>query len=73
MNPLQALFNSLVYRRWNFGSERVYLPWRSLFKRTSNIEQQSSETSVSAQSQEENFPLLQNVPRIGINGYTTYR
>lgn len=29
MNPLQALFNCLVYRRWGKGSEKVILPWNN--------------------------------------------
>lgn len=72
MNPLQALFNCLVYRRWNYGSERVMLPWRNLHKSATVPLSESSEHS-EIPAPEENFPLLQNAPRIGINGYTNYR
>lgn len=34
MNPLQALFNSMVYRRWTGGPEKVYIPCRKLSGRS---------------------------------------
>lgn len=71
MNPLQALFNSLVYRRWTVGSERLVVPWRKTKKTASPLP--SPEESVETTSSHESLPLLQNVPRIGINGYHSYR
>lgn len=71
MNPLQALFNSLVYRRWTVGSERLVLPWRRPVK--SDPQTLSPTESVESSASHESLPLLQNVPRIGINGYTNYR
>lgn len=73
MNPLQALFNSLVYRRWSQGSERLLLPWKRLHKSTSVQQIPSTEESEPSSESQESFPLLQNVPRIAINGYSTYR
>lgn len=73
INPLQALFNSLVYRRWSQGSERLLLPWKKMHKSISVQELPSSDESEPSSSSQENFPLLQNVPRIGINGYSSYR
>ncbi|KAJ8941228.1 hypothetical protein NQ318_015660 [Aromia moschata] len=45
VNPLQALFNCLVYRRWNSGSERVILPWRHVER--AEINKTYTESSVS--------------------------
>lgn len=42
MNPLQALFNCLVYRRWGKGSEKVILPWNTK-KNIQNMEYLSDE------------------------------
>ncbi|XP_017772413.1 PREDICTED: G-protein coupled receptor 143-like [Nicrophorus vespilloides] len=60
-NPLQALFNCLVYRRWNKGSERLILPWRK----------SESKEKILIPS-EERYPLLHPTPRNSINGYKTY-
>lgn len=70
MNPLQALFNSLVYRRWTVGSEKLILPWKRTTKMVVPPPTPSPEESIDeSTTSHESLPLLQNVPRIGINGY----
>ncbi|KAJ8931711.1 hypothetical protein NQ314_015358 [Rhamnusium bicolor] len=72
VNPLQALFNCLVYRRWSSGSERVILPWRQLegteINHTITISRESSHNT----AREEIYPLLQSTPTNSINGYISY-
>lgn len=68
MNPLQALFNSLVYRRWTVGSEKLLVPWKRPKRSLSPVRSPPEESTASTASHE-SLPLLQNVPRIGINGY----
>lgn len=66
LNPLQALFNCLVYRRWAKGSERVVIPWQMVgnFPSTFNSVKSLSTTN------EESVPLLENRARTSINGYS---
>ncbi|XP_023029086.1 G-protein coupled receptor 143 [Leptinotarsa decemlineata] len=70
MNPLQALFNCLVYRRWNSGSERVILPWRQL-ERTGSTDSKknTSKSSLEDTIREEIYPLLHNAPSNSVNLY----
>ncbi|KAF2882378.1 hypothetical protein ILUMI_23798 [Ignelater luminosus] len=61
INPLQAFFNCLVYRRWNGESEIVVMPW----SRHSTLEEPKSKSVPHSSSNhlEENLPLLQNFHR----------
>ncbi|CAH1156202.1 unnamed protein product [Phaedon cochleariae] len=70
LNPLQALFNCLVYRRWSSGSERVILPWRQLEK-TELSPNRTSSTSTSEEEtvREETYPLLHSAPTNSVNLY----
>lgn len=61
MNPLQALFNCLVYRRWTWGSEKLLLPWAQ--SSTSSIKKENQETT-----KEEKLPLLRHSSKSSING-----
>lgn len=60
MNPLQALFNSLVYRRWTGVPERVYIPCRKEniqdFARDSS--RSSSGSSLKSDIPNESTPLM---------------
>ncbi|CAH0554404.1 unnamed protein product [Brassicogethes aeneus] len=74
LNPLQALLNCLVYRRWSSGTERVILPWRKVeeyFPVEAESESESSSTidSNSTTVREEIYPLLQSAPVNSINEY----
>ncbi|GJQ75634.1 hypothetical protein Trydic_g17712 [Trypoxylus dichotomus] len=60
LNPLQALFNCLVYRRWARGSERVVIPWQIISKFSSPLQSMTKSTSV---TKEETVPLLENRAR----------
>ncbi|XP_044732040.1 G-protein coupled receptor 143-like [Chrysoperla carnea] len=69
-NPLQALFNSFVYRRWSTGTERVYIPWRKIQEdslRKFSLSQNGSKVS----SAREELPLLQSYPKNSINVYSS--
>lgn len=74
MNPLQALFNCLVYRRWSKGSERVILPWRLIGK--TELDKNTPPVSSSSDEEEtvraEIYPLLQSSPGKSINLYNSY-
>lgn len=70
MNPLQALFNCLVYRRWSSGSERVILPWRQLDR--TEISKTSSANTSQSTTREEIYPLLQSTPTNSINEYKSF-
>lgn len=74
MNPLQALFNCMVYRRWSKGSERVILPWRLIGK--TEIEKNTTLASSSSNDEDtvrsEIYPLLQNSPGKSVNLYNSY-
>ncbi|CAH1979512.1 unnamed protein product [Acanthoscelides obtectus] len=67
LNPLQALCNCLVYRRWSSGSERVILPWRILEKdgRSETVSSESFTETI----REEVYPLLQSTPANSVNMY----
>lgn len=68
-NPLQAFFNSLVYRRWSVGSEKVVLPWRQ-YENSDLTLTKSMSTELSRNTiREEIYPLLQSAPSRSINGY----
>lgn len=68
-NPLQAFFNSLVYRRWYSGSERVILPWR-YYDEAEYTPRNSLLTRSSKDSgRDEGYPLLPGGPLKSINGY----
>ncbi|KAJ8974667.1 hypothetical protein NQ317_011984 [Molorchus minor] len=69
VNPLQALFNCLVYRRWNSGSERIIIPWRQLERTEINKTCTENSSSSEATAREEIYPLLQSTPTNSINGY----
>lgn len=69
MNPLQALLNCLVYRRWQFGSERIILPWRKI--EISFVNSRNSRESFDSSVREEILPLLRNAQ--SVNGYINYR
>ncbi|XP_018336904.1 G-protein coupled receptor 143-like [Agrilus planipennis] len=70
-NPLQALFNSLVYRRWNSGSEKIIVPWKK--QESSEVQNFNTPNSSTVDSFDENLPLLQSLRRSSINGYSTYK
>ncbi|XP_056635757.1 G-protein coupled receptor 143-like [Diorhabda sublineata] len=67
VNPLQAVFNCIVYRRWSSGTERVILPWRHLEARADDVK--SSSSSKSSSYREELYPLLYNTPTNSVNLY----
>lgn len=71
MNPLQALFNCMVYRRWRNGSEKIILPWRKV-EGSYPIVRSEPQTNNSPTSsvREEILPLLQNAQ--SVNGYRNY-
>jgi len=64
-NPLQALFNCLVYRRWNGESETVILPWSKMEK--TQVEESYKSTSRSSPLvsglHEEEQPLVRSFLR----------
>lgn len=65
LNPLQALFNCLVYKRWGKGTERVILPW----KRNGEHKEDLLASTI---NDNESLPLLQG-SRTSINVYTKER
>ncbi|KAL3269606.1 hypothetical protein HHI36_008670 [Cryptolaemus montrouzieri] len=69
LNPLQAFFNCLVYRRWSRGSEKIVFPWQ---KSESQIltKYEISSSSDLYQEKEEKVPLLRNDPSTSINRIT---
>ncbi|XP_072378572.1 G-protein coupled receptor 143-like [Diabrotica undecimpunctata] len=67
VNPLQALFNCIVYRRWSSGTERVILPWRQIEKDDEDVK--NSISSKSSEEKEEIYPLLKNTPTNSVNLY----
>lgn len=60
MNPLQALFNSLVYRRWTGVPERVYIPCRkeNIQDFPRNSSRSSSGSSSTKTEPNESTPLV---------------
>ncbi|XP_022918236.1 G-protein coupled receptor 143-like [Onthophagus taurus] len=70
MNPLQALFNCIVYRRWTKGAEKIVKPWNCFkqlsFSRVHLIKSHSS----SSLTTEETLPLLENLPRTRVSYYS---
>ncbi|KAJ8920185.1 hypothetical protein NQ315_011846 [Exocentrus adspersus] len=72
MNPLQAFFNCLVYRRWSSGSERLILPWRQLESASTNKTISSVTESSRSTVREEIYPLLRSTPTNSINGYKSF-
>ncbi|RZB39866.1 G-protein coupled receptor 143 [Asbolus verrucosus] len=70
MNPLQALFNCMVYRRWRNGSEKIILPWRKVEGSFPTVHSQHSHDSFNSSVREEIVPLLQNAQ--SVNGYRNY-
>lgn len=59
MNPLQAFFNSLVYRRWTGVPERVYIPCRrENIQFPKNSSQSSSGSSRKTELPDESTPLV---------------
>ncbi|KAG5878284.1 hypothetical protein JTB14_033085 [Gonioctena quinquepunctata] len=70
MNPLQALINCLVYRRWSGGSERVIIPWKHIEKISSTGSYKSTfKSSTEETIREEIYPLLQSAPTRSVNLY----
>ncbi|CAG9854583.1 unnamed protein product [Phyllotreta striolata] len=69
LNPLQAVFNCIVYRRWSSGTERVILPWRQIVGVDSVGSNGSSKSSLDDTVREEIYPLLQNTPTNSVNLY----
>ncbi|XP_066995800.2 G-protein coupled receptor 143 isoform X2 [Anabrus simplex] len=70
-NPLQALFNSLVYRRWSSSSERVYWPCREAYSVGPSISSDSTSWPKKGSPPGEETPLLQSEvssARTSING-----
>lgn len=67
LNPLQALLNCLVYRRWNKGSEKIILPWKHSEKQTTIREVTDSNSENT--KREEVLPLLKNVASEKIKPY----
>lgn len=69
-NPLQALFNCIVYKRWRTG-DKVRIPWKSK-PRASTAEEPHELTRTPPHiEEEERMYLLQSAPK-SINGYKTY-
>lgn len=59
-NPLQAIFNSLVYRRWSGGNtDRIYLPWTKPIP-TLTPSPPNLSPSPSWEGRSETTPLLQS-------------
>lgn len=60
MNPLQALFNSLVYRRWTGVPEKVYIPCRkeNIQDFPKNSSGSSSGSSARSDLPNESTPLM---------------
>lgn len=56
MNPLQAVFNSLLYRRWTGVPERVYIPCRKEDLQALHIDLSNNSNKIAFQS--ETTPLL---------------
>lgn len=71
MNPLQALFNCIVYRRWSNGSEKIVLPWRKIEATYPTSHTPVRSNSMTSSVQDEILPLLQN--NRSVNGYRNYR
>ncbi|KAK9890755.1 hypothetical protein WA026_012102 [Henosepilachna vigintioctopunctata] len=69
LNPLQAFFNCLVYRRWNRNSEKIIIPWqkRQVAQETNYI--MNSHGDIFLQ-REEILPLLRNASAASINQVT---
>lgn len=68
MNPLQALFNCIVYKRWRRG-DKVKFPWTSNNPEDIAIPiRQASQENVDEHERE---PLLRSQPS-AINGYKSY-
>ncbi|XP_044272227.1 G-protein coupled receptor 143-like isoform X2 [Tribolium madens] len=70
MNPLQALFNCMVYRRWRNGSEKIILPWRKVEGSFPTARSPQSRESFTSSVREEILPLLQTAQ--SVNGYRNY-
>nr|CAD7404881.1 unnamed protein product [Timema cristinae] len=75
LNPLQALFNSLVYRRWSGATERVYIPFRKLQADDPSMDSSTPPLELASETTGEDTPLLQSrefshrrLPRAPING-----
>ncbi|XP_069689266.1 G-protein coupled receptor 143-like [Periplaneta americana] len=79
MNPLQALLNSMVYRRWSEGIEQIYFPClsRSNPDFISSYSHRNSADPIDL-SEDENTSLLQShderlpTNRMSINGSSMY-
>lgn len=66
-NPLQAVFNCLVYRRWNGELETIAIPWsRGCLCNAETVVEESSTYSYK-ESSEERLPLLYNYSKASIN------
>lgn len=70
INPLQALLNSLVYRRWTKGTEKIAFPFLCAQKNKTSLNSSFvASTPTSSLLREENMPLLRSIPRASINRY----
>ncbi|CAH1114086.1 unnamed protein product [Psylliodes chrysocephalus] len=72
LNPLQALFNCIVYRRWGTGNDRVILPWRQGDTADCSKNSSSSKYTSDETIREEIYPLLQNTPTNSVNLYKSF-
>ncbi|XP_044755545.1 G-protein coupled receptor 143-like [Coccinella septempunctata] len=69
LNPLQAFFNCMVYRRWNKGSEKIITPWSKSGSRNKTKPEISSSSGENLEEKDEALPLLRNVPTTSINQF----
>lgn len=67
MNPLQALFNSMVYRRWTGGPDKVYIPCRRLSGRSA-LNDPLDEDQLRPAVPSESTPLLEALPSKSLAG-----
>lgn len=71
MNPLQALFNSMVYRRWTGGPDKVYIPCRKLSGRSA-LNDPLDEDPLRPPVSSESTPLLDNPSTKATSGNTNF-
>ncbi|XP_034231570.1 G-protein coupled receptor 143-like [Thrips palmi] len=71
MNPLQALFNSMVYRRWTGGPDKVYIPCRKLSGRSA-LNDPLDEDPLRPPVSSESTPLLENPSSKATSGNTNF-